>query len=119
MKRLFIPFLALLAAASVATTALAGSLTAEDKRLTRAAFAAIDQEHLAQAKDIIAKAKNPLARKVIDWLDLRQAGVRRPFSDYVAFLAANPASPNHSTVRSHAERAMPDDLPDAAVLQFF
>jgi soluble lytic murein transglycosylase len=119
MKRLFIPLLALLAAASVATTALAGSLTAEDKRLTRAAFAAIDQEHWAQAKDIIAKAKNPLARKVIDWLDLRQAGVGRPFADYVAFLAANPAWPNHWTVRSQAERAMPDDLPDAAVLQFF
>src|SRR5260221_7829530 len=107
MKRLFIPLLALLAAASLATTALAGSLTAEDKRLTRAAFAAIDQEHWAQAKDLIARVKNPLARKLVDWLDLRQAGVGRPFADYVAFLAANPDWPNHWTVRSQAEHAMP------------
>ena len=56
IKRLFIPLAALLAAAAFATTALAGSLTAEDKRLTKAAFAAIDQEHWAQAKDIDRKS---------------------------------------------------------------
>jgi soluble lytic murein transglycosylase len=119
MRRLFIPLAALLIAAAYAATALAGTLTAEDKRLTKAAFAAIEQEHWAQAKDIIARAKNPLARKLIDWLDLRQAGPGRAFADYVAFLDANPAWPNHWTIRSQAERAMPDDLPDAAILQFF
>jgi soluble lytic murein transglycosylase len=119
MRRLFVPFAALLVAAAFSTTSLAGSLTAEDKRLARAAFAAIEQEHWAQAKTIIARVKNPLARKMVDWLDLRQAGVGRPFADYVAFLAANPAWPNHWTVRSQAEHAMPDDLPDAAVLKFF
>src|SRR5438876_11395451 len=110
IRRLFIPLTALLIAAACSATALAGSLTAEDKRLTKAAFAAIDQEHWAQAKDIIARAKNPLARKLIDWLDLRQAGPGRAFADYAAFLDANPAWPNHWTIRSQAERAMPDDL---------
>src|SRR5690242_36871 len=83
MRRLFIPLAAVLIAAALSARASAGSLTAEDKRLTKAAFAAIEQEHWAQAKDIIARAKNPLARKLIDWLDLRQAGPGRAFADYV------------------------------------
>jgi len=66
MRRLFIPLAALLIAAALSATASAGSLTAEDKRLTKAAFAAIEQEHWAQDKDIIARANNPLARKLIE-----------------------------------------------------
>src|SRR5947199_243126 len=100
IRRLFIPMTALLIAAACSATALAGSLTAEDKRLTKAAFAAIDQEHWAQAKDIIARAKNPLARKLIDWLDLRQAGPGRAFA--VLCRSPPPSSPPPSSPPSAA-----------------
>ncbi len=54
---------------------------------------------------------------VIAWLRLREG--LGSWADYADFLDRNADWPNAATLRRHAERAMPADLPTAEVLAFF
>jgi soluble lytic murein transglycosylase len=116
---LLLPVLALLLLAAATGPAAAAALTAEDKRLTRIAFDAIAKERWTDAFYAISRVRDPVARKIVLWLDLMRGGPTHPFADYQGFLEANPGWPGLTTIRAQAERAMPDGLDNAAVLRWF
>jgi soluble lytic murein transglycosylase len=119
MRRFLLPVLALLLLAVAARPAASAVLTAEDKRLTRIAFDAIDKEKWTDAFYAINRVRDPTARKIVLWLDLMRGGPTHAFAEYQNFLEANPGWPGLTTIRAQAERAMPDGLDNAEVLRWF
>jgi soluble lytic murein transglycosylase len=114
-----VPVLGLLLLAAVSTPVAAAVLTAEDKRLTRIAFDAIEKEKWTDAFYAINRVRDPTARKIVLWLDLMRGGPTHPFSEYESFLESNAGWPGLTTIRAQAERAMPDGLENDAVLRWF
>lgn len=94
-------------------------LSERDQRLYQEAFAAVDKQQWVRARELAARAKNPLLAKVIQWLDLTQSGPGRSFEEMRRFLADNPEWPLLNAIRTNAERAMPKNLDDATVIAWF
>nr|MBA3323719.1 hypothetical protein [Paracoccaceae bacterium] len=69
------------------------------------------------AASLAGQTRNPVAADIILWMRLRD-GVGG-WQEYEGFFARNASWPNLATLRRHAERAMPADLPTEAVLSFF
>src|SRR3546814_18514078 len=55
----------------------AEKLSARDQKVYEQAFAAVDEAQWVKAREIAAKAKDPLLAKMIRWLDLTQRGPGR------------------------------------------
>ena len=102
-----------------ATTLLPATLSGKDVDLYKRAFDLIDKGKWSDARDVAAKAKNPLPAKVIQWLDLTRPGPGRDFQEMTNFLRDNPDWPLRDTLFSQAERAMPDDYPADNVIAWF
>ncbi len=106
--------------AFVAVPALAAEkLSARDQKVYEQAFAAVDKTQWVKAREIAAKAKDPLLAKMIRWLDLTQRGPGRSFAEMQSFLAENPDWPLLGALRANAERAMPRGLEAAEVVGWF
>ena len=117
---LFLLFaVAVLAAGPGRAVAQADPLSATDKRLYKAAFAAVETERWTEARRLAAQAADPLPAKVVDWLDLTRPGAQRSFEDYARFLRENPDWPGQRALRAEAERAMSEGLPAATVIEWF
>jgi soluble lytic murein transglycosylase len=116
-------FIVLLAASSRAPHAENGAdgteLSARDQSLYEQAFAALAKDRWQEARRLAKRAKNQLPAKVILWLDLTRPGPGRSFDEITDFLNANPQWPLRQTLIAQGERAMPEDLPVAAVLAWF
>jgi soluble lytic murein transglycosylase len=64
--------------------------------------------------------RDPVARKLAEWVILRSDNTRPSFQRYAAFIAANPSWPHAALFRRRAENALWNDrLDDASVLAFF
>ena len=64
--------------------------------------------------------RDPIARKLAEWVFLRSDNTNPPFSRYADFIAANPAWPHVPLFRRRAENALWNDrLDDATVRAFF
>jgi soluble lytic murein transglycosylase len=112
-------FLLGLSLAPAAVLADAGGLTSSDIAIYKKAFAAVANDRWADAMAFAAKAKNPLPRKVILWLNLTRPGPGRSFDEITAFMAKNPKWPRMGTLQGQAERAMPEGIPAKSVIAWF
>src|SRR3546814_20357857 len=100
-----------------ASPALAAEkLSARDQKVYEQAFAAVDEAQWVKAREIAAKAKDPLLAKMIRWLDLTQRGPGCSFAEMQSFLAENPDWPLLGAMRANAERAMPRGRDAAEVI---
>jgi soluble lytic murein transglycosylase len=97
----------------------AGGLTSSDIAIYKQAFAAVSKDRWDDAMSIAAKAKNPLPRKVIQWLNLTRPGPGRSFDEMTAFMVKNPHWPRLGALQAQAERAMPDGTPAPSVIAWF
>jgi soluble lytic murein transglycosylase len=108
-----------LSLAPSAVRADAGGLSSSDIAIYKQAFAAVSKDRWADAMAIAAKAKNPLPRKVILWLNLTRPGPGRDFDDITSFMVKNPKWPRMGALQSQAERAMPEGTPAKSVIAWF
>ncbi len=84
-----------------------------------AAFAAAEAGKHRTALKLAAKARNPLADKVIDWLALARAQPVPPFESFVAFIESNPDWPRLNALRRRAEAAIDATVGDERVMAWF
>jgi len=116
---LLLLFLLGLSFASGGAFADAGGLSSADIAIYKQAFALVGKDRWAEAMATAAKAKNPLPRKVIQWLNLTRPGPGRSFDEITAFMVKNPSWPRMGTLQAQAERAMPEALPAKSVIAWF
>jgi len=112
-------FLLGLSLAPSAARADAGGLSSSDIAIYKQAFAAVSKDRWPDAMAIAAKAKNPLPRKVILWLNLTRPGPGRAFDDITTFMVKNPKWPRMGALQAQAERAMPEGYPAKSVIAWF
>jgi soluble lytic murein transglycosylase len=96
-----------------------GLLSAADRKAYGAAFHELDRKHYKRARQHARKARNTLPAKVIRWHEMTSDRPRARFDELARFLDQNPDWPGRGALLRNAERAMPADLPDAAVLAWF
>ncbi len=96
-----------------------GLLSAADRKAYAAAFHELERKRYKRAHQQARKAKNRLPAKVIRWHELTSDRPRARFDELARFLDRNPDWPGRGALLRNAERAMPRDLPDAAVLAWF
>ena len=108
--RTLFPVLGLLAA--LATTTQAQGPGADSAAL--AAVAAARGGDWAQAYAEAGQSRDPLALKVVRWLDYTRASPEGRFSEIASFIEQNPDWPLHRTMRRRAEEAMASESDDTA-----
>ena len=96
-----------------------GLLSAADRKAYGKAFHELDRKRYKRARQHARKATNALPAKVIRWHQLTSDRPRARFDELARFLDQNPDWPGRGALLRNAERAMPEDLPDAAVLAWF
>ncbi len=107
-------------AACVTTSAVANpQLTPAERALYERAFQLADAQDLEAARDMTRHGGQPLLNKYLTWLYLSQPSLDGDFQEIADFLRANPHWPGQTTLREHAEIAMPPGLPDSEVLAWF
>lgn len=74
------------------------------------------QPHSAAA---LAQTHDPLAEKITAWLAMRDSARTVSFGEVRAFLQDNPDWPARDKLAEAGEKAMPANLPDAEVLEYF
>ncbi len=103
---------------ATAQSASQASLSQRDLQIYRDAFARAERGQWSAALALSAQASDPLPAKVLRWDWLRRDR-SADFAALVSFLDANPDWPGGDQLQRQAERAMPPDLPDAAVIAWF
>lgn len=113
--------LALAAAWLIGIPAQAGApqLSAADRALYERALQLADARDFDAAREMARRGGQPLLNKYLDWLYLSQPSLDGDFQEITAFLRANPHWPRQTTLREHAEIAMPPTLPHDEVLAWF
>lgn len=96
-----------------------GLLSAADHKAYTAAFHELGRKRYRSAQQQARKAKNRLPAKIIRWHQMIGDQPRAKFDELARFLAQNPDWPGQDALLRNAERAMPRDLPNAAVLAWF
>jgi soluble lytic murein transglycosylase len=94
-------------------------LSEADRAIYIAAFEKVDARRYESARTLADQAVNPLPGKVIDWLDLARDDTGADFAQLAKFLDDNPDWPRQRDLLRNAERAMPADMSDAALLAWF
>lgn len=114
---------ALLSAYMIAATAVAEVparvLSPADEPIVKSALEAAAKGQWAQSRTFSAKLHDPVAKKLMRWLDYTRSDSAVNFSEIAAFLEANPTWPEISTLRRRAEESMPLSLTAAEVLAWF
>src|SRR5689334_16981487 len=99
--------------------AAAPVLTAEQRDLYIKAFAAADAGRWDEVRRLTAQGKEPLANKMLRWLELQQPRSGVSFEDLAAFIDANPTWPMQDILMRRAEEALVDRTDDSVVLAWF
>lgn len=96
----------------------AGAVTGQDAAILRDAFRAADNERYEEAVRIADRAKDRTGHAIMRWLQLASAG-GGTFDEIAAFIRAHGDWPNMNQLRRQAERAMPIDMDETRVLDWF
>ncbi len=75
--------------------------------------------HTSRARSFADKVRDPLASKILRWLDMTKPGSRASFEQTAEFLGTNPDWPYQNDIQRLAETKMPADLPDDEVIAWF
>lgn len=97
-------------------------LSDDDLKLYREAFRALDRGRWDEALTVSQQARDKLPGKVILWLYLSRTETSvngASFEIINKFLKNNPDWPNLAALRRQAEQNIPDDMPMAAVRDWF
>ncbi len=114
------PILTLLVAiAGLAAAAPAQAFDQADGEATQDALAAADARDYADARRIMGRIADPLARKIVDWRLMTKDESGASFEEIGGFLRDNPDWPWTFILLERAEAAMPNDLPPQEVLDWF
>jgi len=96
------------------------STSAADLAALRVVIAAARKGKDADADAAEKTIRDPVARKLAEWVILRSDNTSPGFQRYASFIKANPAWPHVPLFRRRAENALWDDqIDDATVLGFF
>jgi soluble lytic murein transglycosylase len=115
LKRIWVS-LVLLGAAIGAARAQA-PMSEADLGAARAAFAAATIGDWSQAYADVAPIRDPLALKMLRWMDYSSPGAPGTFAEIADFIAHNPAWPRQKALRQHAEEALAGET-DAVAAQW-
>jgi soluble lytic murein transglycosylase len=94
-------------------------MSASDRTAIHQALQAVKRRDWNHARTLASRAKDPLARKVYDWLAYTRNPDPPDFARVSAFVRQNPGWPQMGKIRLAAEKAMPSDLPAAEVIAWF
>jgi len=94
-------------------------VTSRDLTIMTQAFKAMDQGKWSEVKSLESKAKNPLARKLIQWGRLSSYSGPAEFEELSAFLYSNPQWPRSGRMTAKAEARLSATEADDAVLEWF
>ncbi|MGE5268527.1 MAG: lytic transglycosylase domain-containing protein [Thiohalocapsa sp.] len=115
------PIFRLLFAAAIAITTLSAIAQADTARANNgadsAAVAAITAAHhgdWAKAYAQLGQSHDPLALKIVHWLDYTRSSAGGRFSEIAAFIDHNPGWPLQKTLRRRAEEALASESDDVA-----
>jgi soluble lytic murein transglycosylase len=97
-----------------------GAVSPLDLAAVKQAVALAHKGQSDGATDIENTISDPVARKLVEWVILRNDDNSVDFSRYAAFIAANPSWPSILTLRRHAEVALWQNPTDPqTVIAFF
>ncbi len=126
MTRFWFPLgaLALLGAAAMAAPGHAAhiSLTPPSQPVERvhgSLIAAIEAKNWAVAYGLAARASDPVATKVVAWVDYTRPATAASFKAITRFITDNPLWPSQKRLRRAAEHALTNGEPDAKVRDWF
>jgi soluble lytic murein transglycosylase len=106
------------AASSGPPRAVSPLLSDDDHEFYVKAFKAADDGDWDEVRRLVAQGKDPLANKVLRWLELQQSGTAQ-FEDITAFIDANPDWPAQDSLIRGAEEALVDRSDDTVVMAWF
>jgi soluble lytic murein transglycosylase len=107
------------AQASGGARAASTVLTAEQRDLYAKAFTAADAGRWDEVRRLSVQGKEPLANKVLRWLELQQPRSSASFEDLAAFIDANQDWPMQDILMRRAEEALVDRTDDSVVMAWF
>jgi peptidoglycan lytic transglycosylase len=91
-----------------------------DMALVKSAIAALRSANASKATEIQANISDPTARKLVEWLILRNDHNGVQSKRYLAFIEANPNWPNRTMFRRRAEAMLwVENIKPAQALSFF
>ena len=105
--------------ASAAASRSGMVLSAQDRELYLAAFAAAKANKWRAARRLAAHGRLPLAAKLIDWLYFTRPGPTASFVEISDFVAANPHWPKQTTLRRAAEKTLTGKTAPVDVITWF
>lgn len=114
--------LACLMAATAAVPVLASgaaTLNSSDRAKYRTAFKYAQKKNWTAAHRHAARARHPLPRKILRWLEMTKPGNSYSFAQIVDFVNRNPDWPRPNTLRNRAEEAITESTPIQTVLDWF
>lgn len=85
----------------------------------RKAFAAAESGRWDDVRRLTQAGKDPLANKILHWLELQQPRSGAAFEDVAAFIDANAEWPGQDLLIRRAEEALVDRTEDSLVLAWF
>lgn len=94
-------------------------LSERDVRLLKDVFDDIRRHQWDDARRKARQAREPLARKLIDWMYYREHGNGASFREISAFLEENSDWPSTGVLQYRAEERMPPGLPPDRVIAWF
>jgi soluble lytic murein transglycosylase len=105
----------------VAITRSAGGalLSPEQREHYIKAFIAVDAGRWDEARRLAQRGNDPLANKLLRWLELQQPRSGFSFEDIAAFIDAHPDWPGQDILIRRAEEALVDRTDDSVVLAWF
>jgi soluble lytic murein transglycosylase len=117
-------FIGVFVSALIAATACVGDVVADvlalsDKQVVKQAFLAAERGQWVQTRRLAAKVKEPVAEKLLAWLDYSWPGTNASFSKIAAFVKENPDWPKQETLKNNIEEAMPVNFTADEILDWF
>lgn len=94
-------------------------LNAEQREHYIKAFIAVDAGRWDEARRLAQRGNDPLANKLLRWLELQQPRSGFSFEDIASFIDAHPDWPGQDIMIRRAEEALVDRTDDSVVLAWF
>jgi soluble lytic murein transglycosylase len=113
------PLLASVAPGIVVPDVPAASIDTGDLATLRDAVARVRRSRTTEAGEIAASLHDPVARKLVEWMILRNEENGASFDRYAAFIRNNPSWPSIPLFRRRAEGALWHEHRDAATVRAF
>jgi soluble lytic murein transglycosylase len=103
----------------VVPEAEAPSVSSDDIAKLREAAGLIHRGRTSDASDVQASLRDPVARKLVEWMILRHENNGADFVRYAAFIRSNPTWPNIPMFRRRAEGSLWHEHSDPATVRAF